>query len=146
MTWGYHNAGIPDNGNGNNGDCTGRRTMTSLDVSSNNLGELGPPEGWRAKNGDGKAPWIHTDGRQWNDRLISRSDVGYYGRQVQRGMPEGAKPEGIIAIANAIPYMGALKSLNLSSNRLMVEGTKIVAKAIQVTNCCDHFATFFLPL
>jgi hypothetical protein len=31
-------------------------------------------------------------------------------------MPEGAKPEGIIAIANAIPDMRALSSLNLASN------------------------------
>jgi hypothetical protein len=90
--------------------------LSFLDVSNNNLGQLVPPEGWRAKNGDGRAPWIHTDGRE-----------------LKRGTPEGSKPEGVIAIANAIPDMGALRSLNLSSNNLKVEGTKIVAGASKVT-------------
>jgi hypothetical protein len=42
---------------------------------------------------------------------------------------------GIIALANAIPDMGALTSLNLSSNNLKAEGAKLVAEAIKVTNC-----------
>jgi hypothetical protein len=82
-------------------EITDNGAMTSLDVSSNNLGQLAPPQGWRAKDGDGQAPWIHADGRE-----------------VQRGMPEGSKPEGIIAIANAIPDMGALLLLNLANNSL----------------------------
>jgi hypothetical protein len=41
---------------------------------------------------------------------------------------------GPAAIADAIKNMGALTSLNLSSNDLQVEGAKIVAKAIKVTN------------
>jgi hypothetical protein len=43
--------------------------------------------------------------------------------------------EGLIALANAIPDMGVLTSLNLSSNYLEAEGGKIVAEAIKVTNC-----------
>jgi hypothetical protein len=46
-----------------------------------------------------------------------------------------SKPVGIIAIANAIPKMGALTSLDLSSNKLQARGAKIVAEAIKVTNC-----------
>jgi hypothetical protein len=42
---------------------------------------------------------------------------------------------GPAAIANAIKDMGALTSLNLSSNDLKAEGGKIVAEAIKVTNC-----------
>jgi hypothetical protein len=41
---------------------------------------------------------------------------------------------GIIAIADALPGIGALTSLNLSSNNLKAEGGKIVAEAIKVTN------------
>ena len=42
---------------------------------------------------------------------------------------------GIIALVNAIPYMGALTSLDLSSNWLRAAGAKIVAEAIKVTLC-----------
>jgi hypothetical protein len=45
------------------------------------------------------------------------------------------KLHGIIAIANAIPDMRAMTSLNLASNNLMAEGAKIVAEAIKVTKC-----------
>jgi hypothetical protein len=37
---------------------------------------------------------------------------------------------GIIAIANAIPNMGAMTSLNLASNELGVEGAKIIATCL----------------
>jgi hypothetical protein len=56
----------------------------------------------------------------------------------QKRLPEGeemGKPVGLIAIANAIPDMRALTSLNLASNLLKAEGAEIVAKAIKVTNC-----------
>jgi hypothetical protein len=42
---------------------------------------------------------------------------------------------GIIALADAIPDMGALTSLNLSSNELEAEGAKIVVEATKVTTC-----------
>jgi hypothetical protein len=42
---------------------------------------------------------------------------------------------GIVALADVIPDMRALRSLNLSSNNLEVEGAKIVAEAMAVTNC-----------
>jgi hypothetical protein len=41
---------------------------------------------------------------------------------------------GIIGLADAIPDMEALTSLNLSLNNLKAEGGKIVAEAIRVTN------------
>jgi hypothetical protein len=52
----------------------------------------------------------HTDGREQKDRP--------------------GKPEGIIAIANAIPDMGAMVSLNLASNDLGVEGAKFIAAVL----------------
>jgi hypothetical protein len=77
------------------------RALTSLILAGNDLGQIVPPEGWRARDGDdGQAPWIHTDGR------------------VEKGTPEGSKPEAIIAIANAIPDLGALSVLNLAENNL----------------------------
>ena len=39
---------------------------------------------------------------------------------------------GVVAIADAIPAMGALTSLNLADNRLYAKGAKYVAKAIKV--------------
>ena len=54
-----------------------------------------------AEDGDGQAPWIHTDGPR-----------------VEEGMPEGSKPEAIIAVANAIKDMGAMTSLNISNNNI----------------------------
>jgi hypothetical protein len=58
------------------------------------------PEGWTATGYeyDNTQLFRHTDGRE------------------QKGNP--GKPEGIIAIANAIPDMGALTSLNMSKNRI----------------------------
>jgi hypothetical protein len=46
----------------------------------------------------------------------------------------GCDTTGVIAIAGAIPDMGALTSLNLSSNGLKAEGGKIVAESIKVPN------------
>jgi hypothetical protein len=97
--------GISDNG-----------ALTSLNLAQNDLGQMVPPKGWRAEDGDDQAPWIHTDGAR-----------------VEEGMPEGSKPEAIIAVANAIKDMRALTSLNLSSNNLKAKGAKIVAEAIKVT-------------
>jgi hypothetical protein len=48
---------------------------------------------------------------------------------------EHGEMSGIIALADAIPDMGALTSLNLALNKLNAEGAKIVAEAIKVTNC-----------
>jgi hypothetical protein len=42
---------------------------------------------------------------------------------------------GVIALADVISDMRAMTSLNLASNKLGAEGTKIVADAIKVTKC-----------
>jgi hypothetical protein len=106
-----------DNGNG---DYTGRRALSSLNLSSNDIGAdmQGPlPGGWKSKDDDGDAPWIRVeDGHEQDEH------------------PGGVKPFGIIALANATPGMVSLTSLNLSSNKLFAEGTKIIAEAIKVIN------------
>jgi hypothetical protein len=44
---------------------------------------------------------------------------------------------GIIAIANAIPDMGALSSLNLASNSMLAAGAKHIAQAISLVYCSN---------
>jgi hypothetical protein len=89
--------------------------LTHLNLAKNNLGEIVLAAGWRSKDNDGRNPWVGPDGQEQHEKP--------------------GKPEGIIAIADAIPNMGALTSLNLSSNYLRAEGAKIVAEAMEVTNC-----------
>jgi hypothetical protein len=90
--------------------------LLSLNLAKNNLGELVPPEGW-------------TQCTDWNGALQVGS-AGWYKHadgQEQKAPPAGAKPEGIIAFANAVPDMRAMTSLNLASNSLGIEGAKIIA-------------------
>jgi Leucine-rich repeat (LRR) protein len=73
--------------------------LAKLDMSSNNLGALVLPEGWTEDcDSDDDEVYMHTDGRE----------QGY----------NPGKPASLIAIANAIPKMGALTSLNLAKNNL----------------------------
>jgi hypothetical protein len=89
--------------------------LSVLNLASNNLGKLVLPDGWSARyKGKSYQEYAHLDGSRQKDHP--------------------GRPDGIIAVANAIPDMGALTSLNLSSNNLKVEGAKIVAGAIKVDN------------
>jgi hypothetical protein len=99
--------------------------LSVLNLASNNLGELVLPGGWAKRqveseeeyNAYGEEVFVHTDGTK------------------QKQAPGGSKPGGVIALANAIPDMGAMTSLDLASNRLGAEGAKIVAGAFKVTMC-----------
>jgi hypothetical protein len=101
-------------------------SLTKLDVSNNNLGDLAYPDGWRIDPRSTEDPneyykYIHSDGREQDEDP---------GEAIVAGIAEGA-----IVLAGAIKGMGALTSLNLSSNNLQAEGGKMVAEAIKVTNC-----------
>jgi hypothetical protein len=89
--------------------------LTHLDVSGNSLGQLVLPDGWEA----------------------NRNGVHYsqHGGDWTTTVPAGSQPLGIIAIANAIPDMGAMTSLNLSENLLGPEGSKHIAEGIKVSKC-----------
>jgi hypothetical protein len=93
------------------------RALTSLNLSGNKLGTFVSPGGWSSEPGDAWK-YRHADGRKTNTK------------------PEGEKfkSEGIIAIADAIPDMGAMTSLNFSYNELGAEGAVHVAEAIKVKN------------
>jgi hypothetical protein len=81
-------------------------------LAENNLGALVLPEGWtEGYDFDGDEVYRHTDGREQNDTP--------------------GKPEGIIAIANAIPDMGALSSANLLGNQIPVEQAHELVKFMQ---------------
>jgi Leucine-rich repeat (LRR) protein len=77
--------------------------LKSLDISSNNL---------VGKKGTGR---YETVDAEYSDESDEEEEI--------------MEPDfsGIIAIANAIPDMGAMTSLNLASNGLGAEGAKIIA-------------------
>jgi hypothetical protein len=79
-------------------------SLTSLNLASNGLGEMVLPEGWQQT---GMTEWTHTNG--------------------SKAMADPRKPDGIIALANVIPGMGALSVLSLKKNSL---GTKAAGKAL----------------
>jgi Ran GTPase-activating protein (RanGAP) involved in mRNA processing and transport len=83
--------------------------LSSLNLAENSLGELVLPAGW--KKTAYKQEWIHSDGTKVTDNP--------------------GIPEGIVAIATAIPDMRALLSLDISNNGLRVEGTKLLANALE---------------
>jgi hypothetical protein len=89
--------------------------MMSLDVSSNNLGQLVPPSTL-------PAGWEGPD------------NYGYFagpnGEDTET--PPGSMPLGIITFANAILDMRAMTSLNISGNWLGAEGAKHIAAGIKV--------------
>jgi Ran GTPase-activating protein (RanGAP) involved in mRNA processing and transport len=92
--------------------------MTKFDISSNYIRGEG-----------GKALAAGLKGNQ----VIMELNIS--GNRLGKNEGYNDDISGVIAIANAIPDMGALTSLNLSSNYLKPEGAKIVANAIKVTNC-----------
>ena len=78
--------------------------LTDLNVSNNSIGQMVLPEGWTFNPSvPAYRQYTHTDGRQ------------------QEVPPEGSKPEGVIALADAIKNNGALSSLNLSQNAIPAE-------------------------
>jgi hypothetical protein len=86
--------------------------MTSLNLAKNTLV---PPSQWRARDNDGLSPWVHTDGRTARgDRPTDPPDCS-----------------GIIAIANAIPNMRALSSINLLKNHIAVEQAQKLVKIMR---------------
>jgi hypothetical protein len=82
-----------------------------LNLASNNLGELVLPQGWTSgRKADYSEEYTHIDGTKQDQHP--------------------GKPEGIIALANAIPDMRAMTSLNLASNNLIAEGVKAIAAVL----------------
>ncbi len=91
--------------------------LTSLDISANNIGDLVPlqtlPEGWSGPNQYG-----NYDG-----------PGGTFAKA-----PPGSKPEGVIAIADAIKNNGALVKFDISNNALKALGGVALAEALKDNN------------
>jgi hypothetical protein len=76
-------------------------------LASNNLGELVLPDGWSIKDkGWSYQKYVHADGRE------------------QKNHP--GKPEGVIALANAIPDMRALSTLIFGGDGKVWDGNNWV--------------------
>jgi hypothetical protein len=94
------------------------RAMTKFDISANDI---------RAEGGKALA-----EGLKGNQVI---KELNFSGNNLGCNSNLDTDTSGIIAIADVIPGMGAMTSLNLASNRLGAEGAKIVAEAIMVTMC-----------
>jgi hypothetical protein len=81
-----------------------KEALLSLNLASNNIGAI---VGWKYEKCLNPDYWYqHTqDGRHQNEKPAE----------------EMGKPEGVIALANAIPIMGALSLLNLTDNNIEEE-------------------------
>jgi Ran GTPase-activating protein (RanGAP) involved in mRNA processing and transport len=75
--------------------------LSSLNLANNMLGWLSCPEGWETTEGSDKKQYFKSATQSWTT-----------------DPPPGAKPEGVIALANAIPDMRAILSVNLLKNRI----------------------------
>jgi hypothetical protein len=82
--------------------------MTNLNLANNSLGM---PNGWSGPNNDGEY----------------RDPNGEY----HKALPAGSSVLGVIAIANAIPDMGALAMFDISENDLSAGGCKAIVGALK---------------
>ena len=76
-------------------------TLRSLNISSNNIGQLVVPDGWIFKKGGvfSASKWVYSDGTKQ-----------------QRNEP--SEPLGVVSIANVIKNNDALTSIDISNNRI----------------------------
>jgi hypothetical protein len=98
---------------------SGNRALSVLNLASNNLGALVLPEGWTETGHD-----LQTGYDYDNTKLFRHTD----GRE-QKGNP--SKPEGVTAIANAIPDTRAMTRLDISANNLGAAGTKVLTEGLK---------------
>ena len=90
-----------------------------MNISNNNIGACVLPDGWQSQEHEGTTLYFRTE------------DVAEDGRVTAQEEHPG-KPDGVIALADAIKNNGALTSLDLSSNIIGSEGIKVVAEAIKM--------------
>jgi hypothetical protein len=100
--------------------------LTKFDISSNDI---------RAEGGKALAAGLK------GNLMITELNISSNSLGQNEGYDNDTS--GVIALADAISDMGVLTTLNLSSNYLEAEDTKIVAEAIEVTTCA--FAVVLAP-
>jgi Ran GTPase-activating protein (RanGAP) involved in mRNA processing and transport len=96
--------------------------LTKFDISKNKIGVEG-----------GKALAVGLKGNQ----VIIELNIA----DTWLGWDADARNDmsGVIALANVIPDLGAMTSLNLARNMLGVEGAETIAEAIKVMKCMGSF-------
>jgi Leucine-rich repeat (LRR) protein len=85
--------------------------LSFLDMSNNNLGTLVPPAGWTGPDAYGRY-------------------TGPAGER-QSSAPPGSKAEGAIAIADVLPGMGAISSVNLLENDIGTDQAEALASILK---------------
>jgi hypothetical protein len=92
------------------------RALSVLNLASNSIGKVVLPDGWKQTD---YTEWTHSDGSK-----VAANP--------------GGKPKGVVALANAIPDMGALTKLDISNQvdmfgngGLGAEGAKYLAGALK---------------
>jgi hypothetical protein len=100
---------------------SGNGALTSLDVSSNNLGCV---VGWTYHPANGRShKHKHSDGR--NQELLPEGE-------------ELGKPEGAIALANAISDMGALFKLDITDNDIPADLMQTMQQVATLHRAAKH--------
>jgi hypothetical protein len=89
--------------------------LSLLNLASNDIGAI--------------VGWTHHLGYEYDGYEFMHSD-GRHQKQLPGGEEIG-KPEGLIAVANAIPDMGALSSVNVLSNVIPVEQAQELVKIMR---------------
>ena len=84
------------------------RALTSLDIGNNNIGELVLPKGWKLWYKGGTTKGYQHTGGTW-----------------QEAAPEGAKAEGVIALADAIKNNGALETITFGDYKAVTMNTSM---------------------
>jgi len=84
--------------------------LASCDLGGCRLGQLVLPAGWTQQGRGSRTIYRHEDGR----------------RQAEHP----GEPEGAVAVAGALPAMGALARLAVDNNRLGAEGARRIAAAL----------------
>ena len=102
--------------------------LTNLNISSNHLGLLVYPTGWRFDPRSKERPndfykYLHSDGRGQDE------DPG-------ESLVQGS-PDGIIALADAISTNGALVKFYISNNSLGSKGLLVLAPALHKSNVTE---------
>jgi hypothetical protein len=92
-----------------------KRALSLFDISTNSLGAEGSKALAEALNGN----QVMTELNIGSNKL-TEDEYGIIGGDMS----------GVIALANAIPGMGAMRSLNLTSNVLGVKGARIIAACL----------------
>jgi hypothetical protein len=121
-------------------DMRNNESLLDLNISSNAVGELVLPDGWEdSENGNSQGGSLTgLNIRSTLQRALSldssSASTRYQHIDGQKQARHPGKPEGAIALANAIEHngrKGMLTSLNLAGNSLNPEGARYIAEALE---------------